>query len=289
MMRRDNREPIVEEVHLPDEADCLLPGRGVVMHWYRPVREGPRRRAGIVVLPIQGGNYEVSAMLARWQARQGFHALRFERRGEWLDPDRPIEAIPDLVRQFEADILRGIAWWLAADGGPERLGLMGVSTGGIIGTSIAAAEPRIRASVLIIAGGDLPGILIHGRDEELDAWRAEVARRNGVTELELLPRLKAALDPVDNLRKASRVNPATTLFLASRFDRVVPWANSRQLWEALGRPPRRVFPCGHYSTVVFLPYVHRAARRWFDRHVLGEPTADQAPAGATVDGSGDGS
>jgi dienelactone hydrolase len=273
--------PIGERVHLEDEPGCLVPGRGVVMHRYRPPVAGPRSRAGVVVLPIQGGNYEVSTMLAEWLARRGYQTLRFERRGEWLDPERPIERLPDLVRQFEADVRRGYEWWLAQPDGPRRLGLMGVSMGGIVGSVLSARDERIRGTVLVIAGGDLPSILVTGRDTELDAWRAAVARRMGTTEPGLLPHFRAALDPVDNLGRVGGRDPATTLFLAARFDRVIRWRHSVALWEALGRPRRRVLPCGHYSTVLFLPYVRGAALRWFDRHVLG---GTDAPAEAGADG-----
>jgi len=268
------KDPVGERVHLDDLPDCLGPGRGVVMHRYRPLARGPRSRAGIVVLPIQGGNYEISTMLAVWLARRGYQTLRFERRGEWLDPERPIERLPDLVRQFEADVRRGYEWWLEQPDGPERLGLMGVSMGGIVGSVVAARDRRIRATVLVIAGGDLPSILVDGRDTELDTWRAAVARRMGTTEAGLLPHFRAALDPVDNLRSVGGMDAATTLFLAARFDRVIRWKNSGLLWEAIGRPRRRVLPCGHYSTVVFLPYVRGAALRWFDRHVLAGADAD---------------
>lgn len=272
-MGRASRQPAVERIHLEDEPGCLVPGRGVVMHRYRPPTDGPRARAGIVVLPIQGGNYEVSTMLATWLARRGYQTIRFERRAEWLELDREITALPDIMRQFEADIRRGIDWWLAQPDGPERLGLMGVSMGGVVGSVIAALDARIRATVLVIAGGDLPSILVNGRDAELNVWRATVAKRMGVSEPDLLPPLRACLDAHDNLHRCGGRDPHTTLFFAARFDRVMPWANSRRLWEALGRPKRRILPCGHYSTMIFVPYVRRAALRWFDRLVLGGPAA----------------
>ena len=47
----------VERIHLPDPPGSALPGDGVVAHWHVAQRAGPRVRGGIVVLPIQGGDY----------------------------------------------------------------------------------------------------------------------------------------------------------------------------------------------------------------------------------------
>ena len=261
--------PRPEPVFLRDEITCPLGGEGVTAHWHRPAAPGPRARAGVVMLPIQGGEYEVSTMLAAYLARRGYHCLRFERRAEWLEADRELADLAALVPQYEADVRRGIDWWLAQGAfDPKRLGLMGVSMGAMMGSRVAAADDRIRASVLVIGGGDLAGILLHGHDKEIRAYRRDLARRLGLSLPELGPPLHEALEPVDNLRVASGMNAATTLFLAARFDRVIAWRRSRQLWEAIGRPRRRILPCGHYSTVVFVPYVKWASCKWFDRHLL---------------------
>ena len=264
------RPPRPEPVFLPDDSPNPHGGDGVVAHWHRPATPGPRARAGVVMLPIQGGDYEVSTMLASALARQGYHCLRFERRAEWLEADRDLADLGTLVCQYEVDIRRGIDWWLEQNAfAPERLGLMGVSMGAVMGSRVAAADPRIRASVFVIGGGDLAEILYRAHDKEIGAYRNDLAKRLGVSVPELRPLFHDALDAEDNLRTAGGMNAETTLFLAARFDRVVPWACSRKLWETIGRPRRRILPCGHYSTVVFVPYVKRAARRWFDRHLLG--------------------
>lgn len=59
---------------------------------------------------------------------------------------------------------------------------------------------------------------------------------------------------VDPLAWAAHVVPRPVLMLTARWDRVVPAVSSSALWEALGRPTRRVFPSGHYSFAAFLPF-----------------------------------
>ena len=255
-----------QRILLPDESPPLYPGDGVVMHLYPPGRRGPRNNIGIIVLPIQGGDYEISTLFANYFHTKGFQALRFERRAEWLDASRDIGDLQLLVKQFLADVRRGIDWWLEqAEDGPQRIGLFGVSMGANTGAVVAAGDPRIEASVLPLGGGDLADILMTAHDEEINVYRKDLATRLGVDEQSLRPMLEEALGPVDNLKFAHEMNADTTLFISARFDRVVRYANATRLWECIGRPRRIVLPCGHYSTIVFLPLVKRWARRWFDR------------------------
>ena len=259
----------VERIHLEDEPGCLFPADGITAHWYHPDTSGPRARSGIVVLPIQGGDYEVSTLFAESFAKKGYQVLRFERRAEWLEADRDVAALGPLAAQYRQDILRGIDHWLSAGpSAPERLGLFGVSMGAMTGVGIAAHDPRVEASVLCIGGADLADILMTANDEEVNLYRNDLAARLGVSEPELRPMLAAALDPYDSARAAPKVAADRTLFIAARFDAVVRWKNSVRLWESLGRPKRVVLPTGHYSAVVFVPYIRLIARRWFDRFLL---------------------
>lgn len=255
-----------QRIVLPDQRPPLFPGDGVVMHLYPPGQRGPRNDVGIIVLPIQGGDYEISSLFAGYFQSQGFSALRFERRAEWLDSSRDVHDLQLLVKQFLADVGRGIDWWLRqGENGPKRLGLFGVSMGANTGAVVAAGDPRIEAAVLPLGGGDLADILMTAHDEEINQYRKDLAARLGLEEPSLRPLLEEALAPVDNLNFAHGMNAHTTLFISARFDRVVRYANATRLWECIGRPKRIVLPCGHYSTIVFLPLVKLWARRWFDR------------------------
>lgn len=262
----------ISRVHLPDPPGVALEGGGVTAHWYRPDGTGEtppeRARVGIVVLPIQGGDYDVSRHFAAFFARRGFQVLRFERRADWLDPDRELSRVAELVDTFVGDVKRGIDHWLEQDAfDPQRLGLFGVSMGAVVGSAVAGTDRRVRASMLCLGGGDIAGILTRGRDKELDAFRRDYARRLGRDEAELEPLFREALGPVDNLPRARGMDRETTLMVASRFDRVVPWSHQTLLWRTIGEPRRHSLPCGHYSAVVFLPLIRTWGRRWFDRHL----------------------
>ncbi len=261
--------PVIERIHLTDEPGCLFPADGITAHWHKPEREGPRARAGVICLPIQGGDYDVSTWFATCFAAAGYQALRFERRAEWLEADRDLEALAQLGRQYVVDVGRVTDHWIedleAID--PERLGLFGVSMGAGVGAIVSGTDPRVKAAVLCIGGADLADVVLTADDVEVNQYRRDLAARLACDEAGLRPHLEVALDPLDARHAAGGMRTDTTLFIAARFDHVVRWHNSLKLWEAIGRPRRWVLPTGHYSAVVFLPLIKWLSRRWFDRHL----------------------
>ncbi|MEZ4265245.1 MAG: hypothetical protein R3F39_02615 [Myxococcota bacterium] len=261
--------PIAPEVlRLDDPPDNLGEGGGITAHWYRPKQASPRSAVGIVVLPIQGGDYEVSTHFAEAFAAMGYHALRFERRAEWLVAERPLEDMTALLERYRQDVRDGMTAWLARPDGPARLGLFGVSMGAGVGAAVAGVDARIGASVLCIGGSGLARVLMETTDTEIRQYRDALAARLGQDLPTLSKTLDAALAPLDPEHDARGMNPATTLFITARFDRVVRWREGLALWDAIGRPRRVILPCGHYSAVVFVPWIRWLARRWFDRHLL---------------------
>ena len=250
-----------QTIIIPDGEDCLFPTNGLKAHWLRPAKPA---RSGVVVVPIQGGDYDVSIMLAKFLTKCGHHTLRFERRADWLDASKdPAELVPH-VRQYLRDIPRGIDMWLdEGEVAPDRIGLMGVSMGAIMGSGVLAADPRIKASVLVIGGAELGDILTNANDEEINLYRKDLAKRLGLTEQDLVPKYKELLAPLTELDPTGKVDSESILYMSARFDQVVRYPHATLLWERLGRPKRWTLPCGHYSTVVFLPLIKWLTRRWF--------------------------
>jgi len=253
--------PETQLIHIPDGPGCLFPSGGLKAHWRRPASPS---LTGIVVLPIQAGDYEVSKLLAAHLSSCGHHTLRFERRRDWLEADRdPTELGPHL-RQYLRDITTGIDLWLAeGEVGPDHIGLIGVSMGAIVGTAVLAADPRVKASVLVIGGADLSDILVTAHDEAIAEYRSSLKARLGVTDDQLAARIREILSPITEMDPTGKVDPDSILFIASRFDRLIRWPRSTLLWQRLGRPKRWILPCGHYSTALFLPLIKWLAKRWF--------------------------
>ncbi len=266
--------PTSQRIALPDNVPTDIPGEGIVAHWYRPtIVHAERNQRGVVCLPIQGGDYEVSTLLAEFLAKRGYHTLRFERRAEWLDHEVALPVLAQLVPHFVADIRRTVDHWLGLPDAPTAptLGLLGVSMGAMTGTLLAASDPRFAAVVLCIGGGELSDILVDGRDTELDAWRVHMVEKLGGAE-EFANEVRTHVRQIGVLDAGAQLDAKRTLFVAARFDRVVPWSASKRLWNAIGQPKRITLPTGHYSAAIGLPLIKSAATRWFDKHLIQEPT-----------------
>jgi dienelactone hydrolase len=266
-----------ETVVFPEPADSVFPAEGVRAHLCRPVVPSARTRAAIVVLPVTGGDYGETRLFSDHLAAKGFTTLRFERRADWLfthgdgrGEAREPEAIARLATEYARDVQRGLAWLRARpDVDPARVGILGLSLGAIIASRVAAADPDLRGVVLLIGGAGLADIVLSANDREVAQYRAALSARHGVPEPELAPLLHAAFDPVDNLPDLPRLGRERTLLVTARFDAVVRRVYGDRLWEAAGRPERSLLPCGHYSTVLFVPWLRRRVRRWFEARLLG--------------------
>lgn len=249
------------------------PARRVALDVYRPAAPGPR--PVVLVLPSAGGSYWIERSFARYFAERGYAAVLLRRektpRGAQL-----IEAVDDLVRQSVIDGGRVLDWVATQpDLDGSRIGLFGISMGGIKGAVLAPLEPRIRAAVLGLAGGDLPVILTRttepGIAAEREAWLAASGLDLAGAEREL--RRMVRHDPLDF---APYADPRRYLLILARFDRAVPTATGWQLWAALGKPEAIVLPTGHYTAVLAMPWLKPAIVQFFNAQLV-----PAGPAGAS--------
>lgn len=242
-----------------------VPGSETVAHFCRG--SGKRAGQGIVILPIQGAEYEVSTLFFDHFAKHGFSVLRFERRAEWLVATREPESLAVLLEAYTADVALGIRRWRELAPEVSTMGLFGVSMGAIIGTVVAAKVPDFAALVLVMGGGPLAEILGTARDEEINEFRRDLASRLEVPEAALEGLYRSVLSDCEPILSAPdvQIDRERILVIASLLDRVVRYPLQRRLWESLGRPPRMRLPCGHYWAVIFLPWIKRVSVRWFVR------------------------
>jgi len=100
----------------------------------------------------------------------------------------------------------------------EKIGILGISLGGMIAHVVMDLED-LDYGITLLAGGDNAGIVWEGIDP------ARLARHNRVERM---------------------------LMINGLYDQVVPPKFTLQLWECLGRPPIRWYPCAHVSFFLFL-------------------------------------
>src|SRR5207244_8718889 len=120
------------------------------------------------------------------------------------DLDRAIVA----MRQGICDVRRAAAWLASRpEVDPERLGVAGISLGGIVAALAAAADPTLNRAALVLAGGGLADIL----------WEMPEGTRYRVQWAET-GRTKADLEtltrPFDPLTYAHRLRGKRVLMIA---------------------------------------------------------------------------
>jgi len=153
-------------------------GRQLALDWHRPAGTGPH--AVIVLLPVSGGHYEIEGLFARYFAEHGFAAL-VVRRDESYSDDGLIQAVDPILQRSVLDGRRVVDWiGTRPEFASGRIGLFGISLGGIEASVLAALEPRIGAAVVGLAGGDLPEILVRSNHAGLARDRRDWMAANGL-------------------------------------------------------------------------------------------------------------
>jgi dienelactone hydrolase len=226
----------------------------------------PGKRPATVVLHILGADFPLSRYYAARLADRGVAALflKLPYYGERRDPNGPgpvpkkflsedLERTMRSMRQGVLDVRRA-GRWLASrpEVDADRLGVTGISLGGIVSSLVVSVDPEIRTGALLLAGGDLAHVLWEMPETApfRKMWEAD-----GKT----LADLKALTDPYDPLTYAAGMKGKRVLMIDGAVDEVIPPASARALWEAGGRPPIIWYDCGHYSAVGFLlPAIRRA-------------------------------
>jgi len=241
----------------------------------------PEKMPAIVILPIMGGKtYPLEEMFASSFAKHGYACI-IPHRPNIKDEIRNLEDIDPLLRQSIHDVSRGIDWLeTQANVDRMRIGLFGISLGAIRGTLAMAMEPRIRAGVLGLGGGDLPYILTHSGEKRLVAARDKILAKNNLDLKEGEARLREAIT-YDPLALAPSVDPARVMMVIAAWDKVVPPKTSWQLRRKLGNPEAIELWSGHYSSVIHIPYLRQASCRFFKKK-FAEPDSPTIPMAARV-------
>lgn len=236
-----------------------------VVAWYYRVKD-PHRRAGIIQVPILGGDYSESIWFAEFYAREGFHVLRFERKAELFEPDTGLPKTRTVLVGTVVDMQRGLDWWeTLPEIDAKRIGVSGISMGGFFSSMLLAVDDRPAAAVLMLNGGNLAKLIVISQEEEVVLVRNAYKKRTGWDDQAFYREAYKATADLDPAVLAPRLDPKKILFVSPRFDQVVPWELSSLWWNAAHQPRRIVIPTGHYSSVFFIFYIQKQAVEHFRR------------------------
>jgi dienelactone hydrolase len=238
----------------------------------KDIRAGGPRRPAVICLHILDGNVELVQVACSALATRGVPALWFNlpyygerslpggRRAMLADPEHFATAIAQAVE----DVRRSIDVLASRpEIDPQRVGVMGISLGGILAATAAENDPRIARATLILGGGDLLPVVHQARET-----RELSAMIHGLPP-DRRAQVETMIQEVDPLRHAERLRERAqagkVLMINAANDEVIPRACTQKLATALGMPDRIIWfdGLGHYTMMAALPQVLRTTVAFF--------------------------
>ncbi len=222
----------------------------------------------ILVLPILGGDNQVAEMFAKYFANNSFSAVIVGRQEGYKDIS-DIKNVNSVLKQIVIDHMQAIDFiekqkeFVDA----SKIGVFGVSMGGIKAALISALDSRVKASVLCLAGGDLPYILTRSSEKGIKKRVEKILREKNIT-LDQLYKLLKEIITCDPIKYAEYIDSENTLMVLAGFDTVVPFKKGIELRNKIGKPETIVLPAGHYTAVLFVWYIEGKALDFFKKKLV---------------------
>jgi dienelactone hydrolase len=241
----------------------LLPGQRDILIDYYDLK-GDGKKPVILVLPVLGGSNDVEDSFARYFVQHGFSAALVHRQKK-NDLADGLESIDANLCQIIFDHRQAIDWIETREElDASRIGVFGISMGAIKGALISAIDDRVSASVLALAGGDIPYLLTNSNEPGIARRRAAYLTEHQLTTAALQEKLtrKITCDP---LHFAEYVDAGKVLMVLALFDKTVPFEKGRELKEKMGDPQTIYLFSGHYTSIIFKNYIKYKSRIFFER------------------------
>lgn len=259
----------VLEVNFPSPVRSPFKSNNTVWAtWYLPDGQGPH--ACVLLLPVMAApNLWIEDRFRKALVRRGFAVLvlempyQFRRRPAPLVPTgqvflaRTPERLAFNFRQAALDVRRALTWLSRRpEVDPDRIGLLGISLGALVGGSVYAVDPRPRAAALLLGGAGY-GTLLRS-----SSMTGPFLQRAGIREDDIR-RAFRGLDPLEH----APVKGRRVLLVNAREDRVVPRASALRLEEVFTSADPIWVPFGHYGAVLHLVWMPRYVSSYFVREL----------------------
>ncbi len=268
-------------VEFPSAYPSRYPANNLVYAWWLVPAERAGRVPTVVLLHSLGiRRPELEMGLARELVRNGI-AVFLMTLPYHMQRTPPGHGSGDLILSGDVPLLREAAiqatWdvrrafdWLQRqpETDPERIALVGISLGAILGATVLASEPRVHSAVLILGGADLAHVLW----DSVLAIRARARlRREGYT----LARLREELAPVEPLNLLTPELGEKTFVIGARFDIVVPTEDTEKLIRALGNPKVLWLNTGHFGGGLVQRPLFRVVRQYLQARFEGRHPSEE--------------
>lgn len=237
-----------------------------------PKNRGEEKLPCVILMHGLGGDKRMFQML--WgpltQAGYALFAIDAQYHGE----RKPDDNIPffglypyrtrDALIQTVIDLRRAMDYLQSRpEIDPDKIGYIGASMGGILGSIFAGVDARVKAPILLVAGGDWKILM---EKSSLSLWK-DLMARNPEQAKEAL----RVMDVVDPVRWIGRISPRPVLMINGDADKVVPVESNKALHEAARDPKTVVWYKGdHVPPPDQMLTVLSQVQNWLDTHLKGK-------------------
>jgi hypothetical protein len=138
----------------------------------------------------------------------------------------------------------------------NKIGAIGLSLGGITTSMWTSLDPRLKATVIVVGGGNLPFILSHSDEPnvvELRDRRMAAGDLKSIDDYDSVLRSNIKLDP---FYFAPLANRHRILMVMAESDMKVPYAAQLEQFNAFGQPQSITFMGGHVLTILEVIYFY---------------------------------
>lgn len=279
---------VVYRITYPSPVVTQLPQNNNIPAAYylpRDMKPTDPKRPAVICMHILDGNDELMRMTCSTLASHGIPAIAFKlpyygERGPAEGPKVMAEnpkLLLDALAQGLADIRRTVDLLASRpEVDPAKVGIMGISLGGITAGTAAGIEPRLHRTMMILAGGDVPTIIHHAREtRDLSRLLRELPEAERA-------QVEQVIAEVDPLRHApalrARALEGRVLMVNAAEDEVIPRPCTEKLAEALGIRERVTWleGLGHYTAIAALPQILEQMVNFFSEDL--DPSLRVKPA-----------
>jgi predicted esterase len=174
------------------------------------------------------------------------------------------------IHQASVAEIRRIVDWAASreEIDSKRIGVAGISLGGMISAIGMALEPRISGGVFVVTGGNLEELSWGGAEKVLGTGhtctREDCHRVYSQYPSYLENIVQAGIENVvparecflfDPLTFVSRLRGRPVLMINAERDEIVPQKAVLEFWQGCGKPPLKWLPATHLSIYSYTPLI----------------------------------
>ncbi len=149
-----------------------------------------------------------------------------------------------------------------------NFGILGMSLGGMLATYVAGSEPLIKASVIIVGAGNVPGVLSYSDQKIVKAQREARMKLFNIPDQKSYEEILKPLVPNDPINVAANIRPGSMYIFIAVNDTTVPTRFQQELRQKVPDPLVYEMNANHFNGIVKAGTIHAGKITNFFRYQL---------------------